>query len=550
MTESLGVLEPTAPYIAEFFGTFFIGLASGFMTISGSSDWTPTAEAFAVVAAMYSTSAVSGGHLNPAISLAFALCRQMKWTEALLYMSVQVLGGLAAGIATLVALQQDIDIHPQAGYDMLDVSIVEVIYGSTLCFVALNVMASSRTNPRSNRNQFFALAVGFVTVSSGITRNVSGSFLNPAVTVGFGLLSQSTSNLYCLLFALCQVVGAFVAAVLFFLVRPEELLTVGSGTQKPRGSIWGALSLPISESPHSHQDDHPEPEDEEASAVIREEMLQDFVSPWPARLLAEFVGTYIVVFTFGFGVVMNLRSNETSTLAPDETSGTTTPAPKQHSTAAVAWATGAAMLAMVYALAGVSGAHFNPAVTLSVVLSGRGRCGVIEGLFMMVAQCGAAILAAISYLVVRRGDSLINPQRVIALGPGDGYSWKALALGESTMTFALAAVIVFMTTVKTPRYSKAPNFNSVQLGFAAGLCMTAGGIALATISASSGGCLNPAAVVAITTANVLSTGGSLRTHLPLLFFYLGWQMLGGAAAALAFMLAHPLEYKKDPLVLS
>merc|ERR1719410_1745440 len=108
----------------------------------------------------------------------------------------------------------------------------------------------------------------------------------------------------------------------------------------------------------------------------------------------------------------------------------------------VAWATGAAVLCMAYSLANVSGGHFNPAVTLAVMCTGKcggpghRMFGAMESLSFMVAQAGASVLAALTYVCVHRGSG--DFKEVVTLGPKRDYGWSAVAIGEAVFTLAVA----------------------------------------------------------------------------------------------------------------
>mmetsp|Transcript_55688 Transcript_55688/g.172607 ORF Transcript_55688/g.172607 Transcript_55688/m.172607 type:complete len:453 (+) Transcript_55688:560-1918(+) len=450
--------------------------------------------------------------------------------------------------------------------------IVEVVYSSVYCFVGLNCMASLRNNPKTDGNQFFALAVGFVSIAGGhTTGQISGAFFNPAMTLGFGLTSGTLSHRsWTLLYAGYQFAGSVVATVLFFMVRPEELGALGvAGEGVDLRRACGALSLC-----GGSRDGR---SDVEATAV--EEPAHRFKepprSPFAARVLSEFIGTYVIVFTFGLSSAMLAVEMNTAALQ------STTPLPKgfvqmseaefvaryhagQHidrhgpimvlevlESSTVAWATGAAVLCMVYSLANISGGHFNPAVTLAVMCTGscggpgRRRCRLFEGMAFMLAQAGAALCAALTYVCVHRGDSKINMARVSDLGPKKGYTWTSVAIGETIFTLAVALSVLCMTTVRDPRYSKAPSTRSFQFAWAIGMCVTAGSFALEGIT---GGYLNPVVDLGVSAANWMNAGFVFDKRITLLIYYAVYQMIGGLLAAVIFRLVHPLEYKEDPLL--
>merc|ERR1719160_935933 len=66
-----------------------------------------------------------------------------------------------------------------------------------------------------------------------------------------------------------------------------------------------------------------------------------------SALVSEFLGTFYLVLTVSFNVFGGSKCG--------------------------AWSIAASLMSMIYALGNVSGAHFNPAVTVAIVLSGRGK---------------------------------------------------------------------------------------------------------------------------------------------------------------------------------
>mmetsp|Transcript_71964 Transcript_71964/g.153895 ORF Transcript_71964/g.153895 Transcript_71964/m.153895 type:complete len:591 (+) Transcript_71964:201-1973(+) len=581
--------EAIAPYFAEFLGTFAVVFTMGCNAVAGSGTWMPTSVAFAVMVAMYSTSAVSGGHLNPALSFAFGLTGKVWWPRVLLYWCMQVAAGLLAALLVSILLGEGVTVGPKPGYDWVDALIVESVYSTTFCFVALNCMASVRNNPKEDRNQFFAIAVGFVAIAGGhTTRDVSGAFFNPAVTLGFGLLSGTVGErAWCLLYAAYQMGSAVLATALFFLVRPEELSILGIGGKGV--SVTRAIEGVRVNLPSRFRGDRTMTtpslrtagEAEEGSAASpfaasstgistggggeEESALwtdPDFHrAPHGSRILSEILGTYVVVFTFvlsSMTVAMAkkeviehhpelgpLPGNSTLPQVHFADSDVTSATSAMLRTSTVPWATGAAVLVMVYSLGNISGAHLNPAVTLAVVLSGRDQCSLTEGLAYMVAQAAAGVAAALTCLMVRRSSSFTNSDRVMDLGPKMSYGWPSVGIGETVFTLAIALVWLCMLSVKSPRYPKAPTSRSFEFGLAIGLCVTSGSFALEGMT---GGILNPAVTLGVSVSNFVSSGWYFSNRISLFALYCGWEALGAVIAAAIFMLVHPLEYKKDPLM--
>ena len=165
-----------------------------------------------------------------------------------------------------------------------------------------------------------------------------------------------------------------------------------------------------------------------------------------AKLLTEFIGTFFLVLTIGLTVLIG------STFAPFAIAGI--------------------LMAMIYMGGHVSGAHYNPAVTLAVWL--RGKLPAVEVVPYVLAQLAGAILAAYAADIVT-GDVL----RVV---PAEETGLGAFFLLELLFTFALALVILHVAT------ATATAGNSYY-GLAIGLVVLAGALAAGPIS---GGAFNPA----------------------------------------------------------
>lgn len=171
-------------------------------------------------------------------------------------------------------------------------------------------------------------------------------------------------------------------------------------------------------------------------------------------------------------------------------------------------AIGSVLMVMIYAGGHVSGAHYNPAVTVGVFL--RGRCAAADVVPYWVAQLAGAVAAAAIVLFFKTADAV----RLDAAVPA------AVAV-EFLFTFALVYVILNVATAKST------DGNSY-FGLAIGFTVLAGAFAVGDIS---GGAFNPAVAIGAMVMGMLPWGN--------LWFYLAAELAGGAAAAMVFRAINP-----------
>merc|ERR1719181_678849 len=172
---------------------------------------------------------------------------------------------------------------------------------------------------------------------------------------------------------------------------------------------------------------------------------------------------------------------------------------------------------MIYALGGVCGAHFNPAVTVATALTGYSKWGDAPG--YCAAQFAGAIVAGITYSGMTG--------KAFPLAPGKGYSWADCAFAEIVYTFVLCFVVL------NAACSKDAGKNT--FGLAVGATIWAGGNAIGMVS---GGSLNPAVSVGIDFAYLLKGGSFLNS-----IAYSGFEVIGASVAAFAFKMVRPDEVK-------
>ena len=168
---------------------------------------------------------------------------------------------------------------------------------------------------------------------------------------------------------------------------------------------------------------------------------------------------------------------------------------------------------MIFAGGHISGGHYNPAVTLGVLL--RGKIKPPEAVGYWIVQVAASVVAfvLVSYMKPAMPASALNGS--LNVGPA--------LLAEFIFTFALVFVVLNVAT------AKGTEGNSFY-GWAIGFTVTAGAFAVGGVS---GGAFNPAVAIGGSFMNIFAWGN--------LWIYLAAELVAGIAAAYTFKFLHPGE---------
>jgi aquaporin Z len=184
---------------------------------------------------------------------------------------------------------------------------------------------------------------------------------------------------------------------------------------------------------------------------------------------AEFIGTFsLVLFGCGSAVI----------------AGTSRVGPSGIGILGIAIAFGFAVVAMAYAIGGISGCHINPAVTIGVLTAGKMKGKDAVG--YVFSQCLGAILgAAVLYLIaVGRPDFAMPEWGLGANGWGEGYLGNYNTLSAFVIEAVMTFLFIFVILATTSRFG-----NSAMAGLAIGVTLML--IHLVTIPVT-GTSVNPA----------------------------------------------------------
>jgi len=204
-------------YIAEFIGTFFLVLTVGCTVIPGAAGViAPLAIGASLMVMVFATGHISGGHLNPAVTLAVFLRGKCPARDVIPYWIAQILAGIAAACVAVYLCGKSGT--PMEIKNLPVAFVAEFLFTFALAFVVLNVATAKGLA----NNPFYGLAIGMtVMVGAFAVGAISGGAFNPAVAVGIGVMKLvNISQIW--IHIVADLVGAAVAFFAFKIVCPGE----------------------------------------------------------------------------------------------------------------------------------------------------------------------------------------------------------------------------------------------------------------------------------------------------------------------------------------
>ncbi len=205
-------------YIVEAIGTFFLVLVVGLAVIApGAGVMAPLAIGATLMVMVYAGGYISGGHYNPAVTLAAAVRGKCSGKDAAAYMIAQVLAGVLA--ALLTGYLKAGSTVAAGNINVAQALVVEFLFTFALAYVVLQTATSKKTAG----NSYYGLAIGFtVVVAAYAAGGISGGAFNPAVAIGATLLGLSSlGNLW--LFLVGNLAGGAAAGIVFRYLNPDDL---------------------------------------------------------------------------------------------------------------------------------------------------------------------------------------------------------------------------------------------------------------------------------------------------------------------------------------
>mgnify|MGYP003386389274 CR=1 FL=1 len=414
---------------AEFYGTMMFTLIITLAVTIAPQGGAPFAIGLGLTVLIYMTGPVSGGQLNPAVTAGLMIRGKLNLFEGFSCMAVQLTAGLCGGLLGFLLLGGEQ--WSNTGYPLVENTsrrfpafIGELIQ----TFALVTAVLGTATSKANDNRGVHGLAIGFVVLAGAITLGgVDGGCFNPAVAM-LTALHGDWADMPVYIFG--PFIGGCLAAMVFHVTNPGEFDT--------GNSVLSVLGL--SNKPATHE-----------------------YTRRAAAYSMEFIGTFFLVWTVSLNVNASQASNGV-------------------------WAIGAMLMSMVYTGGHVSGAHFNPCVTLGVCL--RGMClskplisTVDAGVYMAVQVLAALCAAGLASYVNDGTANIADP------GLGSGYTMFAAFIAE--MLFSSMLVTAVLSTTASELHPPTGNpFFGITIGWTVlAAAMTVGGL--------SGGAFNPAIGIAL-----------------------------------------------------
>ncbi len=207
-------------YLVEFIGAFFLVFTICATALFGATGVIPAiAIGFALMIMVYAGGHISGGHYNPAVSLAAAIRGALSFKQVIPYWIAQILGGVCAALlASKYAVAETV--APEAcPFALCGLLVGEFLFTFALCYVVL----LTATSKKAEGNSYYGLAIG-ATVTVGafaVGGAICHGAFNPAVAIALGTAGLATVK--CIGYTvLANLVAAVVAAFTFKFVETEE----------------------------------------------------------------------------------------------------------------------------------------------------------------------------------------------------------------------------------------------------------------------------------------------------------------------------------------
>src|SRR5690349_2776470 len=217
-------------YLAELLGTFLF-LTIGYTSVANFGAATgvpgllvvPFSFGFGLLAGIYAFGHVSGGHYNPAVTIAMVVDRRTTPVEALGYIIAQLIGAIGAAAVVLITINQDAVAagitKPGPGVSDVSALILET------AFTAFFVIVILTSTKRSVAVAGIVIPITLVAIHFALAA-LTGSSVNPARSIGSAVVGGDLTGLW--IYILGPIIGGLIGWGIY---RAVEM----TGEEEPAG---------------------------------------------------------------------------------------------------------------------------------------------------------------------------------------------------------------------------------------------------------------------------------------------------------------------------
>jgi len=373
--------------VAEFIGTFFLAF-----TVAATQTTEFVANrgiyiGFVLTSLIYAFGPISGGQLNPAVSLALLVRKKLSLFKMVYCWLAQFAGAAVAGLVCYGVYDNDWKLvgFPSIATTSKRSFVSEMVQSFALTTAVLN----TATTDKQKDNSYYGIAIGFTVVSGALcTGAASGGAFNPAVGI-LAALHGNGKDFAVYVFG--PLMGGLLSGLIFRLTNPDEMKSKNT-------FILAKLAEKF---------------------AVKTFTKNEYVIKTVSCLVMEGIGTFFLTYTIAL------------------TANYTDPARLGKPQANAFLAIGTILASMIYTGGAVSGGHYNPCVSLAVFC--RERFSKVENamsfaylIMYFVAQIGSGFVACSIAAFVAGGKD-----KIAAPAVGQGHSHFAAFVVEFLFSFLL-----------------------------------------------------------------------------------------------------------------
>ncbi|KAK7340540.1 hypothetical protein VNO77_21246 [Canavalia gladiata] len=210
--------------LAEVIGTYllvFVGSGSAGLANIDANKVSKLAASLAagciVTVMIYSIGHISGAHMNPAVSLAFAAVRHFPWPQVPFYIAAQLIGAISAAYTLRELFQPSKQIgETQPAGSHIQALIMEMVTTFTMVFISMAVATDTKAT-----GTLSGVAVGCsVSIASIVAGPMTGGSMNPARTLGPAIAISSYKGLW--VYFVGPITGALLGAWSYNVIKETD----------------------------------------------------------------------------------------------------------------------------------------------------------------------------------------------------------------------------------------------------------------------------------------------------------------------------------------